>query len=282
MRSRGVSRSWAGNFLAFLFLLAIGAFIALPIYYTLISAFKPINELFLFPPRFVVYNPTWDNFKDILRVQAQSMVPVTRYAFNSVFVAVVSTAGYILLASMAGYAMAKFRFPAKKAINTLIVFAILFRTEVTALPQYIMMAKMGILDTFLALILPLLSTSFGVFLMMQFTESVPDEVLEAARIDGAREGFMFFRIVMPMMRPAWLTLMILTFVSGWSVAGGQFTYSESMKTLPVMMQQINSGGLVRTGVTAAVSVILMLPPLVIFLLCQSSVVETMAHSGIKD
>lgn len=276
------ARSRAGNLTAFLFLLVLGGFIALPLYYTAINAFKPINELFLFPPRFVVHNPTIENFREIVRVQSQSLVPVERYIFNSVFITAVATVGYTLIASMAGYTMAKLWFPARNIINTFIILAILFRPEVTALPQYMIMAKMGILDTYLALILPLMSTSFGVFLMTQFTQTIPNDMLEAARIDGAGEKFTYFRIVLPMVRPAWLTLMIFTFISSWNVSGGQFTYSETMKTLPVMMQQINTGGIARAGVTAAVSVLLMIPPIIIFVLCQNSVIETMASSGIKD
>lgn len=282
MKEKAINRSRSGNFFAFLLLAIFGVFIALPMYYSVINAFKPISELFLFPPRFVVYHPTLDNFAEILRVQSQSLIPVERYVFNSVFVTVVSTLGYILLASMAGYAMAKLKFPGKTVINRIIVFAILFRPEVTALPQYMLMAKTGMLDTFWALILPTMSTSFGVFLMTQFISAIPDDVLEAARIDGAGEKYAFFKIVLPMMRPAWLTLMILTFISSWNVTGAQFTYSESMKMLPTMMQQINTGGIIRTGVTAAVSVLLMLPPIVIFLFCENSVVETMAYSGIKS
>lgn len=282
MREKTINRSRGGNFIAFLFLAVFGVFIALPMYYSIINAFKPISELFLFPPRFVVYHPTLENFAEILRVQSQSLVAVERYVFNSVFVAVVSTGGYILLASMAGYAMAKMSFPGKTVINRIIVFAILFRPEVTALPQYMLMAKTGMLDTFWALILPTMSTSFGVFLMSQFISAIPDDVLEAARMDGAGEKYAFFKIVFPMMRPAWMTLMILTFISSWNVTGAQFTYSESMKMLPTMMQQINTGGIIRTGVTAAVSVLLMLPPIVIFLICENAVVETMAYSGIKS
>ena len=147
MRNKALTRSRAGNFTAFLFLMIFGIFIALPMYYSIINAFKPISELFMFPPRFVVYHPTLENFADIIKVQSQSLIPTARYLFNSVFVSVVSTGGYILLASMAGYAMAKLTFPGKKLVNTVIVFAILFRPEVTALPQYMLMAKTGMLDT---------------------------------------------------------------------------------------------------------------------------------------
>lgn len=282
MDNKVLTRSRAGNLMAFLFLLLFGAFIALPIYYSVINAFKPISELFLFPPRFVVYRPTLGNFASILRVQAQSLVPAERYVFNSVFVTAVSTVGYVVIASMAAYPLAKHTFPGKGVISKIIVFAILFRPEVTALPQYMMMAKLNMLDTYWALILPAMGTSFGVFLMTQFTSSLPDDILEAAHIDGAGEKYTFFKIVVPAVKPAWLTLVIFTFISSWNIAGTQFTYSESMKLLPTMMQQINSGGIIRTGVTAAVSVLLMIPPIVIFLFCQNSVIETMAYSGIKS
>ena len=282
LSAKRVSRSAWGNFLVAVFLLLLGAFTILPIYYSIVSSLKPLNELFLYPPRFFVYHPTLRNFSALIKLQAQSPVPFERYLFNSVFVAAISTAGYVLVASMAAYPLAKHRFPMKKVIVQLVVFAILFRPEVTALPQYMLMAKTGMLDTFWALILPLMSTSFGVFLMGQFISAIPDDVLEAARIDGAGEKYSFFKIVLPMMRPAWMTLMILTFISSWNVTGAQFTYSESMKMLPTMMQQINTGGIIRTGVTAAVSVLLMLPPIVIFLFCENSVVETMAYSGIKS
>lgn len=277
-----INRSRTGNLSAFLFLLLFGVFIAIPIYYSVINAFKPVSELFLFPPRFVVYHPTMDNFSGIARMYAQSDVPMERYLFNSIFVTFVTTTGYVLIATMAAFPLAKNRFPGKRVINKIVVFAILFRPEVTALPQYILMAKMGMLDTYLALILPALGTSFGVFLMEQFIGSLPDDILEAAQIDGAGEKRAFFSIVIPSVKPALLTLVIFTFISSWNTAGTQFTYSESMKLLPTVMQQIGSGGIIRAGTTAAVGVLLMIPPILIFLLCQNSVMETMAYSGIKS
>ncbi len=281
MKAGSRSRSRIGNIISLVFLLLIGTFIMLPIYYSVINAFKPVSELFLFPPRFIVYRPTLQNFLSILRVQSQSLVPMERYVFNSVFLTVVSTAGYVLIAMMAAYPLAKHKFPGKAIVQKVVIFAILFRPEVTALPQYMLMAKMNILDTFFALVLPLMSGSFGVFLMAQFISSVPDDILEAAKIDGAGGKSIFFRIIAPSVRPAWLTLIIFTFIAGWATSGGQFTYSEPMKLLPTMLAQINSGGIIRAGVSAAVSVLIMLPPIIVFLFCQSSVIETMAHSGIK-
>lgn len=282
MQKKRLTRSMFGNMSSFLFLLLLGAFTALPIYYSVINAFKPVEELFLFPPRFVVYNPTWDNFSDILRIQAQALVPLERYFFNSVSVTAIGTAAYVLVASMAAFPLSKHNFFGKKLLQKIIVFAILFRPEVTSLPQYILMSKTGMIDEYWALILPSISTSFGVFLMMQFMDSFPDEVLQAARIDGATERGIFFKIVFPSIKPAWLTLIIFTFISLWNQAGSQFTYSENMKMLPTMVTQINSAGIIRSGVASAAALLLMLPPMIIFLFCQNSVVETMAHSGIKE
>ena len=279
---RRISRSAGGNFLVALFLLLLGAFMLLPIYYTVVNSLKPIHELFLFPPRLYVTSPTLDNFRGLIRIQGQAPVPFERYAFYSLFVTVAATGGFMLVASMAAYPLAKHRFPGKKVILQLVVFAILFRTEVTAVPQYILMVKTRLIDTYAALILPALATSFGVFLMTQFAEGIPEEILESARIDGAKEIPLFFRMVLPMVRPAWLTLGIFTFTSVWSTTGTQFIYSEELKMLPAMLAQIGGAGLSRAGVSAAVSVLLMVPPVVMFLFCQRSVIETMAHSGLKS
>ena len=279
--SKRVSRSRWGNILVALFLGLLGIVMVIPLYYTVISAFKPINELFYFPPKFYVVNPTIKNFISLIKLQSQSEVPFERYIFNSVFVTLVSTIGYVLLASMAAYPLAKHKFPGKKIITQLVVFAILFRPEVTSIPQYIMMSKVGIIDTYLALILPAMGGSFGVFLLQQFLDTVPNELIESGRIDGASELRIFFQLIMPILKPAWMTVVIFTFISVWNTTGVQFIYSESSKMLPTMLSSLSTAGIARTGVAAAVSVILLVPPVVIFILSESSIVETMAHSGLK-
>lgn len=279
--SKRVSRSRWGNILVALFLGLLGIVMVIPLYYTVISAFKPINELFYFPPKFYVVNPTIKNFISLIKLQSQSEVPFERYIFNSVFVTLVSTVGYVLLASMAAYPLAKHKFPGKKIITQLVVFAILFRPEVTSIPQYIMMSKVRIIDTYLALILPAMGGSFGVFLLQQFLDTVPNELIESGRIDGSSELRIFFQLIMPILKPAWMTVVIFTFISVWNTTGVQFIYSESLKMLPTMLSSLSTAGIARTGVAAAVSVILLVPPVVIFILSESSIVETMAHSGLK-
>ncbi len=281
MSSKRVTRSKYGNAISFFFLALMGVFIALPIYYSIINAFKPVSELFLFPPRFVVYHPTFENFKNIIRLQSQSTIAVERYIFNSVTVTVIATAGYNLIASLAAYPMAKKEFPGKKIISVVIVFAILFSADVTELPRYMMMSKFGMLDTYWAILLPAMAGSFGVFLMIQFMSGIPNDILEAANIDGSNEIQTFFYIIMPSVKPALFTLTIFTFIATWPLSGSQFTYSESLKMLPTMLAQLNSGGISRTGVAAAGTVVMMLPPIIVFLICQGSVIETMTYSGIK-
>ena len=282
MKEKRLNRSKGGDALVIFFLLIMGAFTALPIYFSIINAFKPLSELYLFPPRFVVYNPTLSNFVDIIALQSQSSVPVERYAFNTIFVSLATTVIYVVLASLAAYPLAKHKFPGKNVIHKLIVFAILFSTQVTALPQYILMAKTGMIDTYMALLFPALGGSFGVFLVMQFIGSFPDDVIEAARIDGCREFGVFFKIVFPSVKPAWVTLAILTFISNWNATGTQVVFTETLKMLPTMLSQMTAAGIDRAGVSAAVTVLMMLPPMISFVFSQSKVVETMAYSGIKE
>lgn len=279
--TKRVSRSAAGNATVIIFLLIFGVFMILPLYYMVVSALKPTSELFYFPPKFYVIKPTLRNFLTLIKLQAQSDVPFERYLFNSVFVTVVSTVGYVLLASMAAYALSKHKFPLKNAITKSVVFAILFRPEVTSVPLYILMVKAHIIDNYWALILPAMSGSFGVFLLQQFLDNVPNEMIEAARIDGASEFVIYRKLIMPMLKPAWMTVVIFTFISIWNTTAAQFIYSEDMKMLPAMLSSLSTAGITRAGVAAAVGVLMMFPSVVIFLLSQNSIVETMAHSGLK-
>lgn len=279
--TKRVSRSTAGNVAVIAFLLLFGVFMILPLYYMVISSLKPTSELFYFPPKFYVVKPTLQNFLDLIKLQSQSDVPFERYLFNSVFVTVVATVGYVMIASMAAYALSKHKFPLKKYISQGVVFAILFRPEVTSVPLYILMVKTGIIDNYWAVILPAMAGSFGVFLLQQFLDNVPDEMIEAARIDGASEFMIYRKLIMPMLKPAWMTVVIFTFISIWNTTATQFIYSEDMKMLPAMLSSLSTAGITRTGVAAAVGVLMMIPSVVIFLLSQNSIVETMAHSGLK-
>lgn len=277
-----LSRSAGGTVCIFLLLLLVGAFMALPIVYSVVQAFKPMEEIFAYPPKFFVQNPTADNFRQVFRLADSLSVPFLRYVANSVTISVIGTLFYVIIASLTAYPLAKVRFPGSVILSQIIVWTLLFRQEVTAIPQYVVIAKLGMVDTYWAILLPAMAGTMGVFLMKQFIISaIPDATLEAARIDGAGEYRIFFRIVMPSVKPAVMTLVIFTFQSMWNATGVQYVYSEQLKMLPSMLQTIAAGGIARTGAGAAVSVILMIPPILIFILSQNSVMETMSHSGLK-
>ncbi len=276
-----LSRSRMGTFWVYLLLFLLGLFMAFPIIFIIINAFKPINELFLFPPRLYVRRPTLDNFATLSQLTQSTWVPFGRYVVNSLFIAIFGTVFYILISSMAAYPLAKINFRGRGTYTRALVVIMLFQPAVLGIPQYIIISRLGMLNTYWAVILPACSGTLGVFLMRQFMVTIPDDILEAARIDGAGQPTVFFRVVMPMVKPAWLTLLIFTFQALWNNTGTQYVYEESMKSLPVMLSQIVSGGIARAGAGAAVGLLLLVPPMVIFALCQGSVLDTMSHSGIK-
>ena len=281
--TKRVSRSLFGNIQVVAVLFIMGAFMALPMIYAICNAFKPLDELFVFPPRFLVRNPTWDNFRDLFKLTSNSWVPFSRYLLITLFITSVGTAGQVFLASLAAYALAKNNFPGKRFINTSIVLSLMFSSTVTAIPNYLIMAKLHWIDTYLAIIVPAFQSSLGLYLIRQFMENgIPDSVIEAARIDGASEFTIYRSIVMPMIKPAWLTLVILSVQSLWNVTGGSYIYSEQLKPLTVALNQLMQGGIARAGVGAAVSVVMMIVPVVLFVCVQSNVLETMATSGMKD
>lgn len=277
-----LNRTRSGNALIFIIMLILGSFMALPLIYAVIQSFKPIEEMFIFPPRFFVTRPTWDNYRDLLDIGSSLWVPFERYVLNSVFLSVVITVAHVIISSMAAYPLAKHPFPGSKFIFNMIVTALLFSSPVTAIPSYIVMAKLNLINNYLAVILPAIASTLGLYLMKQFMMQIPDAMLEAARVDGANEFLIFFKIVMPQVRPAWLTLVIFAFQSAWNNSGGSFIYREELKTLPTALGQVSAGGMARAGVASAAAVLLMLPPIITFIITQSNVVETMGHSGIKE
>ena len=272
-KRKTLSRSKAGTFFIFAFLAVAGAFMLLPIIYVLVTAFKPLNEILAYPPKFFVRNPTWANFSDLIEITQETWIPFERSLFNSLFIAVAGTAAYIIIASMAAYPLAKNKSRYIGVYYQIVVLAILFRPEVTRTPLYIIISKLGLINTYWSLILPVMAGSFGVFLMRQFMITVPNEMLEAARVDGASDFVCFWKLIMPLVRPAWMTLTIFTFKDLWNTGESQYIYEEALKTLTAVMQSISSA--------AAVALIMMIPPVTVFVISQSSVMETMSQTGIK-
>lgn len=277
-----LNRSPVGDFVLIIVLSILGFFSAWPLLFIINNAFKPFDELFLFPPRLFVQNPTLKNFTDLMTAIESSWVPFTRYIFNTFYITLVGSIGHILIASMCAYPLAKYKFKGKKFIFTVIVLSLMFSSEVTSVPNFIIISKLGLLDRLSALILPALQFSLGLYLMKQFMEQVPDGLIEAAKIDGASHFQIYWKIMMPLSKPAWLTLGILVFQRLWGLSGGDYIYTEKLKTMNYALSQIVTGGVSRTGVSAALSLIMLVVPVVIFLICQSSVMETMTQSGMKD
>ncbi len=281
---RQPNRSVGGDIGVGIFLVIFGCFFAFPLVFAINNAFKPLNELFVFPPNLFVKNPTLSNFNDLFLLMNKSgVVTFTRYLFNSFFITFVGTAGHIIIASMAAYVLSKYRFPGGKLFFTMVTVALMFSGYVLAIPNYLIMAKLHWVDTYFSIIIPAFALPMGLFLMKQFMESsIPDVLIEAAKIDGAKEGTIFFRIVMPLVKPATLTLMIFSIQNLWNNVATTYIYSEEKKTLPFALKTVAAGGVARTGVSAATTVFVMIVPLVSFLFAQSNIVETMASSGIKE
>ncbi|WP_397339672.1 carbohydrate ABC transporter permease [Paenibacillus amylolyticus] len=279
---RKINRSWQVDIVLFLLLGGFGAFMVIPLIYVINNAFKPLDELFIFPPTLFVRNPTFENFSDLFQVMKNSWVPFSRYIFNTVFITAAGTFGHIMLASAAAYPLAKYKFRGHKILFTIIVLSLMFSPHVTAIPNYMIMSTLGWLDSYQAMIIPAFAYPLGLYLMKQFMEQIPDALLEAAKMDGASEYRIFFQVVMPLVKPAWLTLLILMMQMLWGTDGGSFIYSEQLKTMHYAMGQIVQGGIARAGVGAAVAVIMMTVPIVTFVLSQSQVIQTMASSGMKD
>lgn len=276
------SHSLVGDVFSIAILVILGVFMALPLVLAVSNSLKPLEELFIFPPRFFVRNPTLDNFHDVFVLMSQSWIPFTRYTFNTVFITIVGTLGHLAVASLCAYALAKYKFPGQKIIFWIIVTALMFSTQVTAIPNYLIMSQIGWLDSYAALVVPAIAKPLGLFLMKQFMEQIPDSLLEAARIDGASEFTIFWKIAMPQVKPAWLTLIIFCFQDLWNLQGSNYIFSENLKTLPYALSQISAAGISRAGATAAVAVIMMIVPIAIFIASQSNIIETMASSGIKE
>ena len=280
IKRRKPNRSIWGDILLYVFLLFVAFVMAFPIIYAVSSALKPLDELFKFPPRVFPQNPTLDNFSDLFVTMGKSWVTFSRYLFNTVFITTVGTVGHLIVASMGAFVLAKYDFPGNKTFFKIVTVAMMFTGYVTQIPNYLILNKLGWIDTYWAIIIPAFASPMGLFLMKQFMEGLPTSLIEAAKIDGANEWKVFTNIVMPNVKPAWMTLIIFSVQALWNNKASTFIYSEERKTLVYALQQIQSGGIARTGQGAAVLV--MIVPIIIFVLSESQILETMASSGLKD
>ena len=259
------------------------AFCALPLIYMVNTAFKPLNEMLRFPPTFFVKNPTLNNFSDLLTALSGASVPFVRSVFNSVLVSAVVVVLTVIVSSMGAFALTKHKVPFGKQLFTLIIMALSFSSSVTTIPTYLVIENIGLVNSYWALILPKVAVAYNMFLMKQFCEQMPNALLEAARIDGAGEWHIFFKIAMPMLRPAWATLTVMSFVSVWNDYFTPLVYitDDALRTVPLALQSISTGGLTRAGASAAASFLMIMPTIIIYTMLQKKVISTMAFSGIK-
>lgn len=253
-----------------------------PIVFAISSSLKPLGELLKQPPTFWPRNPTFRNYSDLFITLTQSWVPFSRYIFNTLFVTIVGTVGHVIIASMAAYVLAKYTFPGGRAFFKLAVVALMFSGYVTGIPNYMIMCRLHMVDTYWSLILPAIGGSLGLFLMKQFMDGFPMSLIEAAKIDGANELLIFWKLVMPNVKPAWLTISIFSITALWNNPQTTYIYTESKKMLRYAMDQIMAGGIARTGQAQAVVVVSMSVPIIFFICSQSQILETMATSGLKD
>ena len=278
-----LSRSAGGDAGITVILTILGVFMFLPMVYAVSQAFKPLDELWMYPPRFFVRQPTLKNFTDLFTLMNDSWVPFSRYIFNTVFTTVMGTFGHLFIASMCAYALAKIKFPGGKFVFKTIRSSLMFSSTVGGITSFMIMTALHLVDSYLAIIIPAWGATLGLYLMKQHMDStVPDTVLESARLDGASEIRTYWTIAMPMVKPAWLTLIIFSFQGLWNQGSSIYIYSEQLKSINYAIGQIMAGGIKRSGASSASSVLMMMVPITVFVISQSNIIETMGSSGMKD
>ncbi len=279
------AKSTVAWFFVYAGVIALLCFMIMPLVYLICTAFKPLHEMYIFPPQFFVRNPTIKNFNDLLMAMSSSAVPFTRYIFNSVFVTVITVVGTVFISTLGAYGLSKHNPPGSGFFFQVVVAALMISSYVTQIPRYLIISGLGMVNSYSALIIPALATAYYFFLVKQFVDQIPNELLEAARVDGCGELKIYWKIVMPSLTPAWATMMVFCFVTSWNDSFSPMIYltDQAMKTLPVALSTISGGtaSLGRAGATAAATLLMTMPTIILFSACQNMVTQTMVHSGIK-
>ncbi len=278
-----LSRSAGGDAGITILLVLLGAFMFLPMIYAVSQSLKPLDELFYYPPRFFAQRPTLRNFSDLFMLMNTSWVPFSRYIFNTILISVGGTFGHLFIAALAAYALAKIKFPGARVMFQTVQTSLMFHSTITAVCSFIILSSLHMIDTLWAVIVPAWASTLGLYLMKNFMDTnVPDAVLESARLDGANEFYIWWVIAMPMVKPAWLTLIIYSFQGLWNAGASIYVYSEQWKSFNYAIGQITAGGIKRAGASAAAMVLMMAVPILVFVVSQSNIIETMGSSGMKD
>lgn len=275
-----LNRSAGGDAFIGVMLTIMGVFMFLPVWYLIVTAFKPLGERNITPPNFYVIKPTLQNFIDLFTNMNLTWVPMTRYIFNTIIISVLATFGCLVLGSLTAYALSKIRFPGHKTIFWIIQKSLMISSTVTGITNFFIYVWLGWLNTYQISIVPVWASTLGLYLMKQFIDgNVSDEMIEAARIDGAGEFRIYWEIVMPLVKPAWLTLMVTTFQGVWNSGASGYVWSEQLKTFNTAIASVSA---VSAGAGSAATILMMSVPIAVFLINQSQIVETMASSGMKD
>ena len=278
-----LSRSAGGDAGITVLLVILGVFMFLPMVYAVSQSLKPLDELWMYPPRFFAKNPTLTNFRDLFMLMNTSWIPFSRYIFNTILISVGGTFGHLFLASLCAYALAKIKFPGARVMFQTVQTSLMFHSTITAVCSFMIMTAFKMVDTLWAVIVPAWASTLGLYLMKQFMDTnVHDSVLESARLDGAKELHIWWVIAMPMVKPAWLTLIIYSFQGLWNAGSSIYIYSEQWKSFNYAIGQIMAGGIRRAGASAASTVLMMAVPIIVFVVSQSNIIETMGSSGMKD
>ena len=276
-----------GQIKIYLLVLPMVLLCGLPIVFIIFHAFKPMEELFAFPPKFITLHPTLDNFVKLVKASRFGSIPLSKYFFNSIFVTIAVVFGSLLFSTMAAYALSKIKFRGAKIMMQINQIALMFVSVAVMIPRYLVVNKMGMIDTYWAEILPLMALPVGLFLIKQFVDQVPDSLIEAAYMDGAKEWQIYLKIILPLIKPAIATAAILVFQQVWNnlETSNYYVNDDSIKSLAFYMNTLTSTTTTNTvagqGIAAAASLIMFLPNLILFCILQKNVMNTMAHSGIK-
>lgn len=270
----------------YIILIPMAVFMMLPIVYLISTAFKPIDELMMFPPRFLVQKPTLKNFSDLFRAASSTGVPMTRYLFNSIVVTILMIASTLLITVSTAYALSKKEFKLKKSLFRVNQLALMFVAVAVAIPRYLLIDNFGLTDTYLVHIIPYLSMPVGLFLVKQFIDQVPDELVEAAKLDGAGDWHIMVHIIIPLIKPALATVAILAFQFIWGSTESSNLYiiTETKKTFAFYLTTLTANqsvSIAGAGMAAVAGLIMTLPSIIIFVILQGQVMDTMSHSGIK-
>ena len=284
LRVRGhrvvLNRSKGGDVGITIMLILLGALMFLPMWYLLIESVKPLGERNITPPLLYVIKPTAQNFIDLFSNINSTWVPISRYFFNTIIISVAATFGCLVFGSLTAYSLSKIKFPGRVAMFKMIQWSLMISSTITGITNFFIFIWLGWLNTYWISIVPVWASTLGLYLMKQFIDAnISDEMIEAARIDGAGEFRIYWQIVMPLVKPAWLTLLVTTFQSVWNAGASSYVWSEQLKTFNNAISTISG---VSAGASSAGSVVMMSVPIIIFIINQSKIVETMASSGMKD